>query len=51
MDLRQVIYQRRSIRQFTQAAVSREDLLALIDAAIQAPSAVNEQPWSVLRCR
>jgi nitroreductase len=46
MDLKQAIYQRRSTRQFTQAAVSQEDLLALIDAAVQAPSAVNEQPWS-----
>ena len=46
MDLRQAIYQRRSIRQFTPAAVSQEHLMALIDAAVQAPSAVNEQPWS-----
>jgi nitroreductase len=53
MDLKQAIYQRRSIRQFTQEAVSEDSLVALIDAARQAPSAVNEQPWSfyVLRDR
>jgi len=46
MDLEQALYTRRATRQFTSEAVDRSMLLRLIDAAIQAPSAVNEQPWS-----
>jgi len=46
MDLHQAIYTRRSTREFTSEPVDRTSLLRLIDAAIQAPSAVNEQPWS-----
>jgi nitroreductase len=46
MDLKQAIYGRRSIRQFTGAPVGEEALVELINAAVQAPSAVNEQPWS-----
>ena len=46
MELRSAIYGRRATRQYTTERVSRDDILALIDAAIQAPSAVNEQPWS-----
>jgi nitroreductase len=46
MEFRDVIYGRRSVRAYEQRSV--EDLLlnALVDAAIQAPSAVNEQPWA-----
>ena len=36
---------RRSVRDYAATAVTRDDLLSLIDAAIQAPSAMNEQPW------
>ena len=46
MDLHQAIYTRRATREFTSEPVDRTSLLRLIDAAIQAPSAVNEQPWS-----
>jgi len=46
MELQHAIYTRRATREFTSAAVDRPTLLRLIDAAIQAPSAVNEQPWS-----
>jgi len=42
----EALYQRRSVRGFTGEAVTREALSALIDAAIQAPSAMNAQPWS-----
>lgn len=41
----QHIEQRRSIRSFTERPVSREDLLALLRAANQAPSAHNQQSW------
>jgi len=45
MELQQVIRSRRAVRTFTSEPVDRAVLLRLIDAAIQAPSAVNEQPW------
>jgi len=41
MDLKEAIYTRRSVREFTE-----KTLRQLVDAAIQAPSAVNQQPWS-----
>ena len=40
------LYQRRSVRAFGRESVTQGALAALIDAAIQAPSAMNEQPWS-----
>ena len=46
MDVKEAIYQRRATRSFTSAAVDEATLRELIDAAIQAPSAINEQPWS-----
>jgi nitroreductase len=51
MDLMTAIYSRRAVREFTNEPVSEATLRDLIDAAIQAPSAVNEQPWifSVVR--
>ena len=51
MDLKEVIYTRRAVREFTNQAVDPTTIRDLIDAAVQAPSAVNEQPWlfSVVR--
>ncbi len=46
MDLKEAIYTRRAVRDFTAEAVDAATLRSLIDAAIQAPSAVNQQPWS-----
>jgi len=46
MDLKQAIYTRRAVREFTGEPVDEKTLRQLIDAAIQAPSAVNQQPWS-----
>ena len=34
------------MREYTSEPVDRETLEFLVDAAIQAPSAVNQQPWS-----
>jgi nitroreductase len=45
MDLMETIYSRRAVREFTAEPVDEQTLRQLIDAAIQAPSAVNEQPW------
>jgi len=46
MDLREAIYSRRAVREYTAEPVDEKTLRSLIDAAIQAPSAVNQQPWS-----
>ncbi len=46
MDLIEAIYHRRAVREYTKEPVDQETLKYLIDAAIQAPSAVNQQPWS-----
>jgi Nitroreductase len=46
MDLKEAIYTRRSTRDFTDEPVDEKTLRQLVDAAVQAPSAVNQQPWS-----
>jgi nitroreductase len=46
MELKQAIYTRRAVREFTTEMVDQQTIRQLIDAAIQAPSAVNEQGWS-----
>jgi len=46
MDLKEAIYTRRSTREYTTQPVDDKTIRELIDAAIQAPSAVNQQPWS-----
>jgi nitroreductase len=45
MDLFETIYTRRAIRKFSDAAVDRNTILGLVDAAIHAPSALDLQPW------
>jgi len=51
MDVKDAIYTRRAVREFTGEPVTESAISRLIDAAIQAPSAVNQQPWifSVVR--
>jgi nitroreductase len=46
MDLKDAIYSRRSVREFTAEPVGEATIRELIDAAIQAPSAVNQQPYA-----
>lgn len=46
MELLDAIYHRRAVREFLDEAIPRDSILKLIDAAIQAPSAMNLQPWS-----
>ena len=46
MELKQAIYGRRATRAYTQEPVDQATLEALIDAAIQAPNAINLQPWA-----
>lgn len=51
MNLDKAINGRRAVREYTPDSVDEQRIRALIDAAIQAPSAVNQQPWrfSVIR--
>ena len=45
MELKEAIYGRRAIRDYTPAAVEESGIRNVIDAAIHAPSAINQQPW------
>jgi len=46
MDLTDAIDSRRAVREYTKEAVDERTIRDLIGAAIRAPSAVNEQPWT-----
>jgi nitroreductase len=41
----EAIYRRRSIREFTDKEITREQLYEIVKAAIWAPSGLNNQPW------
>ncbi len=45
MELLQAIKGRRSVREYSPEPVDDALLRSLIEAAIQAPSAINQQPW------
>jgi len=45
-DTLTVIHSRKSVKSFTGAAVSTENLDTIIRAGMAAPTAVNKQPWS-----
>jgi nitroreductase len=46
MDNRlQILFSRRSIRQYTGDAIAKEDLTSLLEAGMAAPSASNRKPW------
>jgi len=46
MDLLEAIRKRRSVREYTDETVDDAVLRELIEAAVQAPSAINQQPWT-----
>jgi nitroreductase len=46
MELMDAIFGRRSIRDYRTDPLSQETITRLIEAAIHAPSAINQQPWS-----
>lgn len=46
MDIDTAIFNRRSVREYTAQQVATQTIQRLIDAAIHAPNAVNEQPWT-----
>jgi len=47
-DRLQIIYARRSIRQYTDQPVSEADLTSLLEAGMAAPSAMNRRPWHLI---
>jgi len=46
MDLNEAITGRRAVREYKEEAVGERTIHRLIDAAVHAPSAVNQQPWT-----
>lgn len=46
MNLTEAIYQRRAVRQFSDRAVESTTVEEVLEAAVQAPSALNQQPWA-----
>jgi nitroreductase len=42
----EAIYQRRSVRSYTDQALDRATILTLLEAAVQAPTAMHEEPWA-----
>ncbi len=51
MELIEGIFSRRSIRKYIDKEVSDEDIKQIFCAAMQAPSAVNRQPWHFILVR
>ncbi len=51
MDIFEAIFTRRSIRAFTEEAVSDADVKRMLEAAMVAPSAGNAQPWRFIVVR
>lgn len=48
MNLHEGIQIRRSIRQYDKRLIEREKIEKLLKAAMQAPSAANQQPWEFI---
>lgn len=46
MSVIDAIYKRRAVRAYKALAVSRDDISVLLDAAVQAPTAIHEEPWA-----
>jgi hypothetical protein len=44
----EAIYRRRSVRAYTGEPLTEDVVRELLDAAIQAPSAMNAQPWAFI---
>ena len=45
MELKEALLKRRSVRKFTEEAVSDEDITELLHAGMSGPSACNKTPW------
>ncbi len=44
----EIIHQRKSVRNYTDQQVSKEQLQTLVKAGMAAPTAVNKQPWAFI---
>jgi len=51
MELMEAIFGRRSVRDYLPDPVPQEAIIHLIDAAIHAPNAINQQPWTFMVIR
>ena len=47
-DIMEIIFKRRSVRQFDQRALEPELICKLLQAAMAAPTACNSQPWEFI---
>ena len=50
MELKEAIYNRRSVRKYKDRPISKDVLLEIMDAACFAPSGSNLQPWYFVVC-
>lgn len=48
MEVNECMYKRRSIREFTNEDVSRDDVDLLLNYAMSGPSACNKKPWEFM---
>ena len=48
MDINEAITGRRAVREYTAETLDEASVNQLIDVAMQAPGAMNEQPWRPL---
>lgn len=46
MDINEAIIGRRAVRAYTEQTIDEPTIRRLIDAAVHAPSAINQQPWA-----
>jgi nitroreductase len=46
MEIKEAIIGRRSVRDYLSDVVDEQTIRSLIDAAVHAPNAVNQQPWT-----
>lgn len=46
MSAMDAIYERRAVRSYKPQPVNREDVKTLLSAAVQAPTAIHEEPWA-----
>lgn len=46
LNVMQAISQRRAVRAYLDSAVTEEQIRALLEAAVRAPTAVHEEPWA-----
>jgi len=51
VDFFDTVRKRQSVRRFSDRTVPHEDILTMLEAATQAPSATNDQPWHFIVIR